>query len=83
QYEMNVADKSKENPKEFFSYIRDKKVIRNHIGSLLSTEGQLEYSNEEMCNILNNYFSSVFVNETPQSEFQTETCEKSRVNLLQ
>ena len=67
QFEMKIADKCKENPKEFYSYIRDKKVIRNHIGPLISADGQLEHSSEGMCSILNSYFSSVFINETPQS----------------
>ena len=31
----------------------------------MSANGQLEHSNEGMCDISNSYFSSVFTNETP------------------
>ena len=43
---MKIAHKAKENPKELYSYIRDKKVVWNHIGPMLSTNGQFDYSNE-------------------------------------
>ena len=82
QFEMKIANKSKENPKEFYSYIRDKKTVRNHIGPLMSANGQLEHSNEGMCNILNNYFSSVFTNETPQCVDSPDPCTTFNANLI-
>ena len=63
QYEDKIADEAKENPKAFFSYVKEKRTTKDSIGPLLNNEGNLESDNGKMTEILNNQFSSVFTNE--------------------
>ena len=58
--EQHIAANCKQNPKEFFRYIREKKVLRSTIGPLQSAEGKNVTDEREMADILNNYFASVF-----------------------
>ena len=47
-------------PKEFYSYIRKKKVLTSAIGSLLTANGEHIEHQFVMANVLNDYFVSVF-----------------------
>ena len=58
--ETRVANRSKSNPKEFFSYIRNKKVLTPTIGPLVKANGEYSKDEMEMAKILNAYFVSVF-----------------------
>ena len=60
EYELKIAKESKENPKHFYGYIRNRNPIKNGIGPLSNENGTLEYEGDKICNILNNYFGSVF-----------------------
>ncbi len=51
----------KSNPKVFFNMYRTK--IRDKIGSLKTEAGEIIESGEEMSNLLNDYFLSVFTRE--------------------
>lgn len=63
-YELHIANRSKTNPKEFFSYIRTKKAIASSIGPLALDNGEHTDDEIEMAIKLNNYFASVFTEET-------------------
>ena len=59
-FEDNIAVDIKNNPKKFYSYVRSKNKTKEGIGPLLSDSGQLVETDNEMVQILNNFFSSVF-----------------------
>jgi hypothetical protein len=75
-YEEGIAERSKENPKEFFNYIRSKKSVKETIGPLQDCDGELIHDKTTMANILNDTFSAVFTKEdienipTPDNMFQ-------------
>ena len=62
--ELRVARLCKENPKEFFGYVNSRKPIRRKIGPLVNGDGALTHTDAENANLLNNYFSSVFTEES-------------------
>ena len=60
--EAQIANSCKTNPKEFYSYVKTKRVLTSTIGPL--TENGKQIDNEvDMANTLNNYFSTVFTTE--------------------
>jgi hypothetical protein len=64
----NIAVLSKSNPKKFWSYVNSKVTSHNLIGDLINTKNvstgqKLATTNEEKVDILNDYFSSVFIEE--------------------
>ncbi len=61
--EQHIANSSKSNPKEFYSYIRKKKVPGSTIGPLATTDDNIVNEDTEMANILNDFFESVFTDE--------------------
>ena len=61
--EAHIASISKSNPKEFFSFIRKKKVLTPTIGPLVATNGTHTNDESEMAKILNSFFVSVFTAE--------------------
>ena len=58
--ELYVAGISKSNPKEFYSYIRKKKVLPANIGPLTLENGKHVSNEVEIAEELNKYFASVF-----------------------
>ena len=61
--ELHIANQSKSNPKEFYKYIREKRVITSTIGPLTDEKGTFTKDEHEMSNILNTFFASVFTTE--------------------
>ena len=53
--------------KSFYAYVRSKHRTRVGIGPLTNVQGKIIESNEEMGEILNDYFSSVFTKENKDS----------------
>ena len=66
--ELHIASNCKENPKEFFRYIREKKTLKSTIGPPLSAEGEIVTDERETADILNDYFASVFTVEEDKGE---------------
>ena len=66
--ELHIASNCKENPKEFFRYIREKKTLKSTIGTLLSAEGEIVTDERGTTDILNDYFASVFTVEEDRGE---------------
>ena len=63
EFEETMANKIKENPKHFFSYIRAKNKGKEGIGPLKNDAGEVVSSCKEMAVLLNDFFSSVFTME--------------------
>ncbi len=61
--EQHIADSSKSNPKELYSYVRNKKVLCSTVGPLATTDGNIVNEDTEMANILNDFFVSALPNE--------------------
>ena len=67
-HELHIASNCKENPKEFFRYIREKKTLKSTIGPLLSAEGEIVTDERETVDILSDCFASVFTAEEDRGE---------------
>ena len=63
QFERKLAKDIKSNPKSFYAYVRSKTKVKEVVGPLRDTSNQLVSDNEVMCEILNEYFGSVFTSE--------------------
>ena len=64
EYELELARKTKTDPKRFFGYVRAQYKGKDAIGPLLDpVTGVLEEGNVEMAGLLNNFFASVFTEE--------------------
>ena len=61
--ELRIANQSKVNPKEFYQYTREKRVVTSTIGPLTNNNGTFTQDEHEMSNILNTFFASVFTTE--------------------
>ena len=55
----------KENPKDFWAYIRQKTKAKSGVSDLKDSQGVLIQDNEEKANLLNDLFASVFIKEPP------------------
>ena len=60
--EINVARLFKTNAKGFYSYINERRIVRDNVGPLKTPTGQI-VTTDDMANTLNTYFSSVFTHE--------------------
>ena len=61
--EINVARLCKTNPKGFYSYINERRIVRDNVGPLKTSTGQMVTTDNDMANTLNTFFSSVFTYE--------------------
>ena len=64
EFEYNLAEGIKDNPKSFYSYVRSKQKTKDVVGPLKSEIGDLVTDSKEMADLLNNYFASVFTEES-------------------
>ena len=71
--ELYIAGISKSNPKEFYSYIRKKKVLPTNIGPLTLQNGNHVSNTVEIAEELNKYFASVFTVEDTNGLQETST----------
>ena len=77
-FEKDVAQKSKNNPKTFWSYVRSKLKTKAGVGPFLANvkdKTSSKFTDVEKANILQDQFSSVFTHE-PEGEllpFSTRT----------
>ena len=86
-YERGIARNAKTNLKQFFTYIRTKKKIKNNIGPLKDETGELIQDSRKMAGILNRNFASVFTIEhmetmpdSPTSQTGVEPLEIGPIN---
>ncbi|KAG0420707.1 hypothetical protein EQH57_0046 [Dictyocoela roeselum] len=57
------AKSAKHNPKGFFAYVNERRVVRDSIGPLRNSAGDLKSSNADMSMILNEYFTALVTDE--------------------
>ena len=69
EFEQNLANQTKKNPKVFWRYYKSKTTIKQGIGELntdyTDSKSQTTTKDEEKANIFADYFSSVFTTEQP------------------
>ena len=65
--EQSIAKNIKKNPKELFQYLNSKTKSKESIPNLEDKEGNVVESDSEKCEVMNKFFSSVFVNEDVSS----------------
>lgn len=66
QYEKDLASKIKDNNKLFWSYVRSKAKTKVSVCKLDKGNGELSSNDQETADVLNNYFASVFEQESDQ-----------------
>ena len=62
-FERNLCKRVKKNPKAFYMYVNNKTKCRSRISKLKSEKGTVITDNQEMSDVLNDFFQSVFVKE--------------------
>ena len=60
-YELRLAQNINSDPKGFFSYASANRKSRSSIGPIEDSSGHLRVNNIEMAEVLNKFFSSVFL----------------------
>ena len=60
QFERQIANNIKENPKAFWNYARNRMKTHSAIGSTEGIDGKLYISDKDKSNALNKLFSSVY-----------------------
>ena len=58
--ELIIAKICKHNPKSYYSYISERRIVRDNIGPPKTLDGTVITTDNDMANTMNNYFSSVF-----------------------
>ena len=64
QYEINIAEKCKTDPKKIWKYVSTSLKVKNGINKLVLGSGNTAETDEQKSQALNLFFSSVFQNET-------------------
>ena len=67
QFERQIANNIKENPKAFWNYARNRMKTRPAIGNIEGIDGKLYTSDKDKSNALNKFFSSIFAHEDPNT----------------
>ena len=80
--ESKIAKNIKHNPKAFYQYIASKTLKKEGIAELENDMGELTNSDQEKCDILNNFFSSVFTKENDDEDIPEFTYENDILNPL-
>jgi ribonuclease P/MRP protein subunit RPP40 len=62
-FEKKIARNIKNDPKSFYAYVRGKAKTKDKVGPLKNSIGELVTNDDEMCNVLNKYFGTVFTDE--------------------
>lgn len=83
KYEKKIAN-NKKDKRAFNLYIKNGSSVKDSIGPLKTTTGDITNNENEMAEILNTYFSSVFTKETGDETPSTETCDcNEEINTIQ
>ena len=65
RYEKKIAGKIKSNPKVLWKFIQSKTKVKEEIPSLKDDQGDIVTDNYRKAELLNIFFKSVFIEETP------------------
>ena len=60
-HENLICVNSKDNPKTFWKYVNSKNKKQNQLCGLKDSDGILKYDDDSKANLLNDYFTSVFI----------------------
>ena len=63
-YERSIANNIKTDPKSFYAYVRSKNSLNDYVGPVKNKDGEMIKDKNGICCELNNYFASVFTDET-------------------
>ncbi|RMZ96484.1 RNA-directed DNA polymerase from mobile element jockey-like, partial [Brachionus plicatilis] len=67
EYEKDLCMKAKNNPKLLFSYVKRRQFVKERIRTLQDKDGKVKEELNEICQVLNEQFKSVFVHENPNN----------------
>jgi len=67
EFERQIANNIKVNPKAFWNYAQNRMKIRPSMGSVEGIDGKLYVSDKDKSNAFNKFFSSVFTAEDPST----------------
>ena len=81
QFEKKLAKDIKNNPKSCYAYVRSKTKVKEVVGPSKDSNGQLESESGVMCEILNDYFGSVFTSEDLVNELPEARCNFTEDNV--
>lgn len=81
EYEDKIINNCKINPKSFWSYVKKRTKKTGDISALEDTDKKLVTNDYDNANLLNVYFSSVFVNEPIDNFFDNNKIELTDVIL--
>ncbi len=77
-YEQKIILNCKNNPKSFWSYVKKRTKKSDDIHALLDDDSHtLSYDEQANTDLLNNYFSSVFVDEVDNNFFDMYKCNET------
>ena len=62
-YESDIMRSIKSHPKRFYSYVRDKQKVKVKVSNLDKGDGNFTKTDSESCQVLSDFFSSVFTKE--------------------
>ncbi|WAR05168.1 hypothetical protein MAR_020537, partial [Mya arenaria] len=63
QYERNISQKAKSEPKQFWRYVKSKTKSRSNISNLKRENGEFVRNDKEKVDLLNEFFTTVFTKE--------------------
>jgi len=63
EFERKIWKNIKKDSKSFYAYTRSKSRVKNSVGPLIGVNGSLASTDEEMGDLLNAFFASVFTQE--------------------
>ncbi|KAG0420751.1 hypothetical protein DMUE_4020 [Dictyocoela muelleri] len=78
--EKNIVDNAKENSKDFYRFVNNRRITRDSVGLPMDGEGLLRTQHEDMASVLDNFFCSVFTVEGPGYERVTVYAGKVSLN---
>lgn len=67
EYEKKLAKNIKNDSKSFYAYVRSKQKRKDMVGPLRNEAGEMVTKEEEIAEVLNDYFSTVFTEENTQN----------------
>ena len=65
-FEKKLSVNINSDPKSFYAYVRSKSKTKTKVGPLIDSQNMPVEEEEQMCEILNKYFSFVFTLERPE-----------------
>ena len=66
-FEKKLSVNIKSDQKRFYAYVHSKSKTKTKVGPLIDSQNMQVEEEEQMCTILNQYFSSVFTLERPEA----------------